>query len=115
MPLNNTMKNLMLEEFASLAIYASLHTAFPAGANEVSGGSPAYARKSINWAAASGGSISAQATFPVFDVPACTVAAMGFYSAVTAGTLYGDYDLTDEVFAGQGTYTLTAITVDLNG
>lgn len=51
---------------------ASLHTAYSTtGANEVTGGSPAYARKSITMAAAASRA-RASSTSPVFDVPAAT-------------------------------------------
>ena len=109
MPLNNTAKNLMLDELASVAIYASLHTADPGstGTNEVTGGSPAYARKSITWNAAASGNLDNNAN-PVFDVPASTtITHVGLWSASTSGTFYGSFDITDEVFAAQGTYTLT--------
>lgn len=95
--------------------YASLHTADPdpAGGSEVTGGSPAYARKSITWSAASAGSMDAS-NQPVFDVPAATtVSYVGFWSAVTAGTYFGMANVTDEAFGAQGTYTLTSTTVSL--
>jgi hypothetical protein len=95
--------------------HASLHTANPdpSGGSEVTGGSPAYARKSITWSAASGGSMSAS-NQPVFDVPAATtVTHVGFFSASTAGTYFGMADVTDETFGAQGTYTLTSTTVSL--
>lgn len=61
---------------------ASLHTGFPGttGANEVTGGTPAYAQKSITINAASGGQrlLNSGVTF---DVPACTVKWVGFYNA----------------------------------
>lgn len=61
---------------------ASLHTAYPGttGASEVTGGSPAYARKAITINAASGGSrlLNAGVTF---DVPACTVKWIGLWSS----------------------------------
>jgi hypothetical protein len=61
--------------------FVSAHTGFPGvtGANEVTGGAPAYARKAYTVAAASGGSRSASAA--VFDVPACTVSWLGFWNA----------------------------------
>ena len=96
--------------------HASLHTANPdpSGGSEVTGGSPAYARKSITWAAAAAGSMAAS-NQPVFDVPAgTTVSHVGFFTAVTTGTYYGMSDVTDEVFGAQGTYTLTSITVALS-
>ncbi|MDD5762177.1 MAG: hypothetical protein PHP88_06660 [bacterium] len=117
MPYSTHAKNYMLDQFrANKALYASLHTASPGdnGANEVAGGSPAYARKSIAWGAASGGVITAT-NQPVFDVPAgTTVAFVGFWDALTAGNFVGSADVTDEVFAGQGTYTLTSATDNLN-
>lgn len=81
---------------------------------EISGGSPAYARKAVTWAAAVGGSKDETAS-PVFDVPGgVTVDWMGLYSALTAGTLIAIDDLTAETYAGQGTYTLSDTDIDLN-
>lgn len=74
--------------------------------SEVTGGSPAYARKAWTWAAASAGSVNTSAD-PVFDVPASTVDFVGFFSAVTSGNLLGISQVTSEVYAGQGTYTVT--------
>jgi hypothetical protein len=108
-------KNVALDALGVAADFASLHTATPnaSGSNEVSGGSPAYARKALTWAAASGGSMATSNT-PVFDVPAgTTVAFVGLWSAGSGGTFYGYFDVTDEVFAGQGSYSLTAGTVSL--
>src|SRR5687767_1608272 len=105
----------MLDHLAGLAVYASLHTADPSttGANEVTGGSPAYARKAITWNAASGGALDNNAN-PVFDVPAATtVTHAGLWSAVSAGTFYGSMDITDEAFTLQGTYTLSDADVTL--
>lgn len=82
---------------------------------EISGGSPAYARKAIAYSAASGGLIDDSTNGAVFDIPSgATVASVGFFSAVTAGTLQAWDDLTPESFAAQGTYTLTDAKHDLN-
>jgi hypothetical protein len=113
--LNNTAKNLMLDALGAVAVFASLHTADPGttGTSEVSGGSPAYARKAITWNAASGADLDNNAN-PTFDVPAgTTVTHFGLWSAASAGTFYGSGDITDETFAGQGTYTLTDADVTL--
>lgn len=113
--LSTAAKNLMLDALGGQAAYASLHTADPGttGTNEVTGGSPAYARKAINWFAAASADLDNNAN-PVFDVPASTtVAAFGLWTAVTGGTWLGGGDLTDEVFAGQGTYTLNDADVTL--
>lgn len=121
MPYSTTGKNLMLDALRgtnpTLAIaFASLHVASPgdSGSDEVSGGTPAYARKAITMAAAAAGAIAAS-TQPVFDVPPnTTVTHVGFWSAVSGGTFLGSADVTDETFASQGTYTLTSSILDLN-
>jgi hypothetical protein len=117
MALNNTAKNIALDAVVAVIGYLSLHSdAIGSGnTNELSGGSPAYARKAATWAAASAGSV-ALSNQPVFDVPAAgVVARVGFQSAVTAGTYYGDGEVTDETFGGQGTYTVTAGTIAITG
>ena len=66
---------------------ALLHTAYSAtGANEVTGGSPAYARKAITLGAAASRS-KAATTQPVFDIPAgTTVRFIGVWT--NAGTVF---------------------------
>lgn len=115
MPYSILGKNAMLNALGALAVYVSLHSADPgeSGTSEISGGSPAYARKACTWNPAASGSMDNSNT-PVFDVPpATTVAYVGFWSALTNGIFYGSADVTDEVFAGQGTYTLTDADLDL--
>lgn len=116
MPYSTLGKNAMLNALGALAVFASLHTADPgdSGINEVSGGSPAYAREAITWNPASGGSMD-DSNVPVFDVPAATtVSYVGFWSLVSGGVFYGSANVTDEVFTNQGTYTLTDADLDLN-
>lgn len=81
-------KNLMLDAFGGT--YISAHSAYStSGANEISGGSPAYARKSATYAAASGGT-KASSNSPVFDIPpSTTVRFIGLWTAVTSGTFLG--------------------------
>lgn len=75
---------------------------------ELSGGSPAYARKAVTWTSASGGIVRPNADL-VFDVPSgATVAGWRGYSASTGGTNYGGQDLTPAEFEGQGQYRLLA-------
>lgn len=80
MTIPSATKNNMLN--GQTFTLASLHTGFPGttGANEVTGGAPAYAQKPITINAASGGSrlLNAGVTF---DVPACTVKWVGFWNA----------------------------------
>jgi hypothetical protein len=107
----------MLDALAAVCTRVALHSGDPGAANtadnELSGGSPAYARKAIAWNAASGGAID-DSTAPVFDVPAgATVSWISFWN--TAGTVrYAKKNVTDEVFGAQGTYTLTDVDLDLN-
>jgi len=117
MALVDAGKNRILDLGIAAAItHLSLHTnAVGSGSgSEVTGGSPAYARKAASWAAAATGA-AALNTQPVFDVPATTVARVGFFSAVTGGTYCGDAELTDEVFAAQGTYTITSGSIAITG
>lgn len=82
MTIPTTTKNAMLD--GQTINTASLHSAFPGttGANEISGGTPAYARKAITVAAASGGQrlLSSGVTF---DVPASTVRWIGYWNSST--------------------------------
>lgn len=96
--------------------YASVHSADPGAtgtSNELTGGTPAYARKALTWAAGATRAKALAATFPVFDVPAgSTVAYVGLWSAI-AGTYLGCWQVTSEVFAGQGTFTVSAGSLSL--
>lgn len=92
MPLTDAGRNIALDGLATVATFASLHTGDPSttGANEATGGSPAYARKSISYAASATGTKASNAAI-TFDVPAGTYSYIGLWSAVTAGTFYGYY------------------------
>lgn len=101
-------RNKQLAGFGSAVTYVSLHTGDPGtnGANEVTGGSPAYARKSVTWAAPSNGTIQSSNS-QVFDVPAATtITYAGYWDAATSGNFYGSRAITSESFGGQGTYTI---------
>lgn len=92
MPLNDNGHNALLTGgLGNVAAYASLHSGDPSttGTNEITGGSPAYARKAITWNAASTSTRTNNGAL-AFDVPAATtVSYVGLFSAVTAGTFYG--------------------------
>lgn len=72
------------------ATHGSLHSAYSStGTNELTGGSPAYARKAATWAAASGRSKATSSSL-VFDVAAgSTVRWVGIWDAVSAGNFLG--------------------------
>jgi hypothetical protein len=116
---DTTARNVGVDAIAALGTRWALHTGDPGAANtasnEVTGGSPAYARKAVAWNAASGG-VATQNGDVVLDVPAgTTVAWVSLWN--TAGTVrYLKKDVTDEVFGAQGTYTIkgTTSTLDLN-
>jgi hypothetical protein len=95
MPFSTLGLNKMLEGLevaTSMIAFASLHTSYSATGTpgELTGGSPAYARKAITWATASTGSKAANGTLPTFDIPpSTTVAFVGLWSLVTGGTFAG--------------------------
>lgn len=106
-------KNSLATKYGADAPYGALFTADPGSTGtvtgEVTGGSPAYARKALTWGAAANGVITSAAT--AFDVASgLTINWFGVCASVTAGTA----DLKDSVsvpaqnFASQGTYTVTA-------
>lgn len=119
-----TTKNNMLDGQAFTL--ASAHTDFPGstGTSEVTGGTPAYARKAITVNAASGG-IRAMSAAVVFDVPVCTVKWIGFWNgAVFVGCApnggatpknFMSVASTDTVYAAGHGYADAAKIVFFNG
>ena len=88
------MLDALDESIATGAKFWSAHTAYSAtGTNEVTGGSPAYARKAATWAAASGSprtKVSTGSPACTFDIPASTtVSWIGRWDASTAGNFLG--------------------------
>lgn len=104
----NAMKELLATAYRTAGTWVSVHTASPSttGANEASGGSPAYARKQTTWTdgGSDGVTNGSQVTF---DLPAGTYTHIGLWSASTAGTFYDSYDITDQVLSTQGTLLVT--------
>lgn len=85
MPHTTTGRNNMLNAIG--VTHASLHSGFPgnSGANEISGGSPAYARRAVTFGAAASG-VRTQTGTATFDVPdATTVRFVAFWDALTGG------------------------------
>jgi len=84
-----------------------------ASGTELEGGSPAYARIAETWADGADGVMNLAAN-RTFNVPSgVTVGGWRAYSGSTEGTNYGGQDLTNEVFAAQGTYTLVAASTSI--
>jgi hypothetical protein len=98
----------MLTGLSTNAVFVSLHTADSStGANEVTGGSPAYARQAITWSAPSASAMNNTAQI-TFNVPTgTTIRFLGYWSASTGGTFYGNRALdANQTYTSQGTYTL---------
>jgi len=95
MPFNDSAKNAMLDaldESASqithigiLALSADPGTGTNHAGTEATGGSPAYARQAVTWAAAATGQKSNSGSL-TFDVPAGTYAYFGLFNASTGNT-----------------------------
>lgn len=100
------------KEAAALAVtglgnWISLHTTDPGttGTGEASGGSPAYARKQTTWTGgAADGSVTGSQV--AFDVPAGTYTHIGVWSAATAGTFVGGFELSSSTGALPGQTTV---------
>lgn len=109
-------RDIAANAVAAVCLRYALHTGDPGGANsaanEVTGGSPAYARRAVAWAAASGGA-AAQVGDVTFDVPPSTITWVSGWN--TLGTIrYFKEAVLPEVFAAQGTYTIRGTTSQLN-
>lgn len=92
-------RNYLADQEAARISHLSLHAATPGvtGANEATGGTPAYARQPVTFTAAGavgtlGGTLQpatvgiAWSDEVTFDVPAGTYSYWGAWSAVTSGT-----------------------------
>lgn len=100
------MRQHVANSYAAEAATGSLHTADPGttGASEVTGGSPAYARKALTWTAGTTGTTTASATY---DVPASiTVTHGGIWNGATTPVFRDKVDITDQTFSSQGTLKL---------
>jgi hypothetical protein len=101
MPHNPTARNNMLGAIG--VTHASVHSGFPGttGANEISGGAPAYARRVVTFAAADAGS-RAQTGTAVFDIPAgATARYFAFWDALTGGNCLGYHPIGGAGFAAR--------------
>ncbi len=105
MALNDTLLNIGNAAMQAAATHASIHSAADTES--------AAARQPITWVTAANGDMVITADL-VFTGGAASGAAtrVGFYSALTAGTYYGEQALTgDQTFNAAGEYTVTGVTV----
>lgn len=121
MPYTEHAKNAMLDALArgvqpKAIDRLSLHSAEPssAGSNELTGGE--YARQAIEWNTAASGAIDDKTNGAVFKVPGGkTVKFVGYWSDAAGTPKFEAFDeVTEEVFGGDGTYTVTDADLDLN-
>jgi hypothetical protein len=104
----NTQKETLAVAYGTAAAYGALYTTAPGASagTEVTGGSPAYARKALTWVAGSSDGVASVTV--TFDVPAgTTVVGAGVHTAITAGTYLDGGSVTSQAFATQGTYAVT--------
>jgi hypothetical protein len=100
-----TMRDALANAYHTTAAYGALSSTAPSGTagTELTGGSPAYARKPLTWGTGNSGTASA-----TFDVASgSTVAGGECYTAVSAGTYLDGNTVTSQAFASQGTYAAT--------
>lgn len=102
-------KNSLATKYGQDAAFAALFISDPGTtgsvSGEVTGGTPAYARKALTWGAPSAGVVTATATF---DVPTgTTLTHAGLCSASTGANLIDRVAITNQTFTSQGTYLLT--------
>lgn len=106
-------RNALATAYGTAAPYLALFTSTGPGTsgtatNEVTGGSPAYARVSAAWGSASASAITGAPG--AINVPSGTTVT---YAGVTVSGTAGTADVRDEVaitsqaFSSQGTYTVT--------
>ena len=113
MTLTTPGKTALATAYATANVYGALFTADPGATGtatgEVTGGSPAYNRKSNSWGTASAGVVTTTAA-PTFDIPSgTTVTFYGTCTSVTPGaaTVADRVSVTSQAFASQGTYQIT--------
>jgi hypothetical protein len=108
-----TTKNTMATYYGTQGTWIGLATAnpgsvaTPTASTEVTGGSPAYARKQTTWGAASGGAITGTAV--TIDTPAATVTYIILASAAVVATanMIDNAAVTSVVMSGQGQIVVT--------
>ena len=115
MAFTNATKETAALAITALGNYISLHTGDPSttGANEATGGSPAYARKTTTWTGGSSdGSVpGSQVTF---DAAAGTYTHMGIWTASTSGTFIAGFALSSSVTLGAQGQVLVTPTITVS-
>lgn len=106
----NTSKDVAANAVVAQGPWIACFTGSPGQttANEVSGGSPAYARKSTTWTNATGGTGLATGSVVEFDIPPGTsVTYVGYCTGATGANCYEWVDSADISFTPQGKLRVT--------
>lgn len=115
MPLTTDGQNSAADGVAADFTWVALFDGDPEGAGtELTGGSPAYARKQATFPAASSGQVAASNVPLTFDVPAGSdVSHWALMSASSGGTrgASGAFAGT-EAFVSQGTFNVNTVVLD---
>lgn len=100
-------KNALCTTYAAQGNYISVHTASPGGtgANEASGGSPAYARVATTWGSASASTITGSQV--TINLPSGTYTYAGIWTAATSGTFIDQVAISSTTLGSQGSLLLT--------
>ncbi len=108
MPTTNATKETAALAVTALGGYISLHTGDPSttGANEATGGSPAYARKLTTWTGGGSDGVVAGSEVTI-DLAAGTYTHFGVWTAVSAGTFIGGGSITSTTLGAQGQIKVT--------
>lgn len=106
-------RNAMATAYGVAAPYGDLFTSTGPGTtgaatNEVTGGSPAFARKPLSWGAPSASVITGTATFDVGSGITVTTFGVTVSSTLTTADVRDAVTVTSQTFASQGTYAVTA-------
>lgn len=112
MGLNTNGRHACLSGLAAAVTHISAHTGLPDanGSSEVAGGS--YARVPVTWAAPSSGTRGNSGILTV-EIPASTtVTHLGYWSALTGGTHYGNSPVNPTV-DGYGLVGSNGVTIDV--
>jgi hypothetical protein len=106
----NATKEALADAYIALGAYVSLHTSSPGstGANEATGGSPAYARQQTTWGADSTDDGVRAGSEVTIDAAAGTYTHMGLWTAASGGTFIDGAALSSSVTLGaQGQVKVT--------
>jgi hypothetical protein len=114
MPFTAEGKNLMLNAAIGVNPTTPITHVAAFNGNPASGGSQIGDRAEISFGTPSAGSVEDDGDVSISVPLGSTVNYLGFYSASTAGTLIAYDDVTEEVFAEAGTYTITQAILHLN-